>query len=399
LRIEKVLKKYPNILTEDVTIDLAQRVSIARFGDGEWRCAVENGCTSQRADPALARELQNILLNPVKACLVCLPNVFLSPRRESWLRYADERYTQYCGGKTYGSAFISRPDNAPWIDRPDYWEKVRDLWRGRDVVLVIGDRKSITTEMIDREAASVVEVHGPSKHAYASIDELMGDIHLASAERTDVLHVLCLGATATVIAYRLALEGYHALDLGHIGMFMKHAGAYRYTADDLSTFPYRLQLAALHRKRSWGADGAKHVEAVQDLVAQFEPASILDYGCGEGKLAAALAPLRVTGYDPGMEEYSKLPKPADLVICTDVLEHVEPEKLNAVLDHLWRLTGTAAYFVISTKLANAVLPDGRNAHLTVQPADWWSTKLRRIGWHVAREAFTGKDLHVWLEKP
>jgi hypothetical protein len=42
-----------------------------------------------------------------------------------------------------------------------------------------------------------------------------------------------------------------------------------------------------------------------------------------------------------------------------------------VLDHIGRLAGKAAYLVISTRDANATLPDGRNAHLIVRPAPWW----------------------------
>jgi len=36
--------------------------------------------------------------------------------------------------------------------------------------------------------------------------------------------LLCLGPTATVLAWRLAKRGKWALDLGHIGMFMKRLG-------------------------------------------------------------------------------------------------------------------------------------------------------------------------------
>jgi hypothetical protein len=44
------------------------------------------------------------------------------------------------------------------------------------------------------------------------------------------------------------------------------------------------------------------------------------------------------------------------------------------------------------------LPDGRNAHLIVEPADWWLTELRRIGWSVEGAQATGKELRVWLRK-
>jgi hypothetical protein len=384
---------YPAILTEDATLELCSTQSIARFGDGEWRCAVGGGCTSQRPDKKLAQELQGILRKP-NGCTVALPNPFNGcPRRESWIRYTQPQYTQHLGAKTYGSAFITRPDNAPWIDRPDYWEKVRALWKDKDIVLVSGDKKSITTEMMGAEARSVREVHGPRQHAYAEIDRIEEDVG-----RPPGTVLICLGTAATVLAYRLAKKGVHALDLGHIGMFARHAGAYRYSQDDLTSTGYREQLNQLHKQRTWGADGAKHTKAVQEIIVEFSPATILDYGCGANRLAESLAPIRVSGYDPGIPDRAKMPKPCDLVVCTDVLEHVEPEKLDAVLDHLYRITGRVGYFVISTKPANAVLPNGRNAHLSIHPADWWRQKLIAQGWRVARTN-VAKDLSVVVLKP
>lgn len=398
--------KYPQIIDEETTLTLMlMGNSIARFGDGEWRCAIGGGCTSQRPDPKLARELQACLKYSGDRYMVGLPNPFDNrgaPREESWIKYTQPEFTNLLRKGPYHSSFITRPDNAPWIDTPDYWAKVRRLWDKVDVTLVVGaakdgngaEKKSITTEMIGDSAKSVRVVIGPRQHAYSEIDRIEKEI---GNDPGRVL--LCLGTTATVLAYRLAKRGIHALDVGHIGMFLRHAGAYRYGADDVATPAYREQLTRLHNERSWGADGAKHAEAVRAIVTAIEPQTILDYGCSENKLAEALKPIRVSGYDPGIPERAKMPKPCDLVICTDVLEHVEPDKIDNVLDHIYRLTGKAAYFVISTRSANAVLPDGRNAHLLVEPAAWWLEKLEKQSWLIQRHESTGKELRVWLSKP
>jgi hypothetical protein len=388
------VKGYPKIMSEEATLANCYENSIARFGDGEWRCAIGGGCTSQRPEPRLATELQAVLQNKQKNCLVGIPNAFDGcPREESWVRYAQPTFTRLLGAGQFWSSFITRPDNAPWIDTPQYWERVRGLWKGVDVVLVTGDKKSITTEMIGEEANSVREVIGPRQHAYTQLDRIEEEIGKPSGRV-----LICLGTAATVLAYRLAKKGVHALDLGHIGMFMRHAGAYQYGANDLTSPAYRGQLEGLRKARSWGADGAKHTDAVANLITLYEPKTILDYGCGENKLAESLAPIRVSGYDPGIPERAKMPKPCELVVCTDVLEHVEPEKLDAVLDHLLRLTGRVAYVVISTKPANATLPDGRNAHLSIHDADWWRGRLTAIGWRVASWQLTGKDVTGVLTK-
>lgn len=105
--------------------------------------------------------------------------------------------------------------------------------------------------------------------------------------------------------------------------------------------------------------------------------SVLDYGCGKGKLAVKLADLsiRVQEYDPAIEGKCAEPEPAELVVCTDVLEHIEPVHLNAVLRDLRRVTQKRLFAVISCRPAGETLADGRNAHLLVKPGAWWRTKL------------------------
>lgn len=391
--------KYPQILSEDSTLDaILAGNSIARFGDGEWRCAIEGGCTSQRANPRLAQELR-AALRPGKTpkYIVGIPNPFNGcPREESWVKYTEPKFARLLEDGPYYSSFITRPDNAPWIDTDDYWAKVAQLWQAKDVVLVAGDKKSLTSEMIAPQCNWFVEVNGPRQHAYEAIDLIEAEIinRIRQAPNPHARVLLCLGATATVLAYRLARKNIHAIDLGHIGMFMRHAGAYKRLPSELVSQGYKSQLEKLHAAKRWGADGAKHAREISALCDKTMPATILDYGCGENQLAEALKPRRVSGYDPGIPERSKLPKPCDLVACTDVLEHVEPAKLEAVLDHIFRLTARVAYLVISMRAANAILPDGRNAHLIVEGEEWWREKLAASAWRDLDISNRGKELRV-----
>ena len=57
----------------------------------------------------------------------------------------------------------------------------------------------------------------PYRDAYASIDRLMAEVLAYKNHRV----ILCVGPTATCMADRLAAEGRHAIDLGHIGMFWR----------------------------------------------------------------------------------------------------------------------------------------------------------------------------------
>lgn len=97
--------------------------------------------------------------------------------------------------------------------------------------------------------------------------------------------------------------------------------------------------------------------------------AVLDYGCGKGTLS------RVTGYDPAIVGKDGLPEPHPVVVCLDVLEHVEPELMVSVLDHLQALAQEVVFIVIATGPAQKVLPDGRNAHLIQESAGWWYGRL------------------------
>lgn len=391
------------ILSEFDTLEACATLSIARFGDGELRLATGGEAISQKADPKLAAELRAIL-ERYEGFAVGLPNIATTPNQDTWIRYFAPQFLKLYGQDCYASSFITRPDNAPWIDTPAYWEAVRGLWHGKNVALVVGDTKSLTPGML-ASAKSVRVIQGPRRDAYSKVDELEDQCMESGYD----LVLLCLGATATVLAARLARQGFHALDLGHIGMFMKHAGTYT-AKETLISAEYERQNRLLHADpKGFGGDGKKHAERVFEFATQLQARSIVDYGCGEGTLKPALKKLGFDGhiseYDPAMpgKGLEKL-KPGELVVCTDVLEHIEPDKLDAVLAHSFAVAGSAGFFTIATRPANKVLPDGRNAHLIQQTPDWWLAKMRGAGWQVVNEFRKMKDgncreVWVWVKKP
>jgi len=101
---------------------------------------------------------------------------------------------------------------------------------------------------------------------------------------------------------------------------------------------------------------------------------VFDYGCGKGTLNENLD-INIKEYDPAITGKEAPPQPADVVMCTDVLEHIEPECLNAVFKDLARVVKRHGFFTIATREARKVLPDGRNAHLIIQPPEWWLEQL------------------------
>jgi len=144
---------------------------------------------------------------------------------------------------------------------------------------------------------------------------------------------------------------------------------------ELITEEYRRLNEMMHEKRpDYGVFGRDHFDAISDLAARMKTKDILDYGCGKGTLAMHF-PFTIQQYDPAIPRHADLPEPADIVVCTDVLEHIEPQLIGNVLDHLKDLTKKILYTTVSTEPAKKTLDDGRNAHLIVESPQWWFSAL------------------------
>lgn len=160
----------------------------------------------------------------------------------------------------------------------------------------------------------------------------------------------------------------------------------------LITPEYRDLNLTLHRDRpDYGSHGHRHAEGIRNICLSWGITSLLDYGCGKGTLIEALRVPWARGYDPCMPGLDGEPQPADMVVCTDVLEHVEPDCVESVFDHLRSLSKRLLFVGIATRPAAKTLPDGRNTHLTVQPAAWWLWRLL-ARWEPLTIQSNGKEL-------
>ena len=138
---------------------------------------------------------------------------------------------------------------------------------------------------------------------------------------------------------------------------------------------YRELQTQKHAAGSFGTSGQMYAETVNQLAKSLNTTDILDYGCGKRTLESALGYF-IRNYDPAIQELADPPTyPADMVVCTDVLEHIEPEYLDAVLDDLKRLTRKVGFFSVATGPAKKTLADGRNAHLIQEGPVWWLPKI------------------------
>ena len=163
-------------------------------------------------DGRVAGFLQQILRHSGD-CLVGIPNIHsATPKAAFW--QTQLRFARYLVDRTYVSSFITRPDSAPWINTEAYWTRLQSLWVGQAVTLVRGSAKSLTAADLVG-ACAVTEILAPTQHAWANYAELLERIGRPARV------LLCVGPTASVLAVDLCYRGSHAIDLGHVGMFLR----------------------------------------------------------------------------------------------------------------------------------------------------------------------------------
>lgn len=150
---------------------------------------------------------------------------------------------------------------------------------------------------------------------------------------------------------------------------------------ELISSDYAALNTELHKDKLYGNSGWKYANDIIQLSQDNGYKTVLDYGCGKGTFSEALrqkgSDLIVYEYDPAISDKNAEPPAADIVLCSDVLEHVEPEALDSVIAHIATKAEKAAFLYIATRAAKKTLPDGRNAHLTIQSGDWWTEALSK----------------------
>ncbi|MCL6285938.1 class I SAM-dependent methyltransferase [Ruegeria sp. 2012CJ41-6] len=141
------------------------------------------------------------------------------------------------------------------------------------------------------------------------------------------------------------------------------------------------QYEMIHRnKPNYGRSSEDLLGPMMRVFSKFDGIqSILDYGCGRSHTVDWLAKLldaEAHRYDPAIPQFSVLPvTECDAVICTDVLEHIPKEDMQNVISEIASVSHLV-YFNICTRPAATMLPNGENAHCTVETDNWWFSFLQ-----------------------
>ena len=125
-----------------------------------------------------------------------------------------------------------------------------------------------------------------------------------------------------------------------------------------------------------------HFQSIHNLIKEKNCKTALDYGCGGASsyiddrihLKWGLEDMGL--YDPAVSQFGALPGTEyDLVICTDVLEHVPEEEIPDTLSQIFGLSKLCSFINIAMYPASTTLSNGENAHCTLKSIDWWRSKM------------------------
>lgn len=215
-----MIPNYPERIVDEWGTMLAviHGMSIARYGDGEFNLVRGGNCVSQRKVPGIQTELQSILKSKDPNLLVAIPRLDArSPKNVNWMKCCSHYGSYLSPTKQYYSAFITRPDSAPWIATDEYYGMIESLWADQNITMVYGSQRSLSVDFPPMKSAkSITVVEADYAHTYPKIDAIERQVRHAGNKRV----LLMCGPSATCLAARLAGD-FHAIDLGHIGMWWR----------------------------------------------------------------------------------------------------------------------------------------------------------------------------------
>jgi len=146
--------------------------------------------------------------------------------------------------------------------------------------------------------------------------------------------------------------------------------------------------------RAMAADGGnffglsvlQHQKRIGQFIKDTNSKTLLDFGCGRGDAYRSphkvyhqwgLSRKDVTLYDPAFNRDNALPTGKfDMVICSDVLEHVPEDEVDAFVARLFSYAKRGVWASVCCRPAKKTFPDGTNLHVTVRPFEWWDEKFR-----------------------
>lgn len=256
---------------ETVRHIITNRVSVSRYGDGEFS-VMAGGCNGfQKDNPKLASKLKEVISIPIDNHIVCIPSFLKSQKglkkdskyfilgllASSGTKLVEPFISKH---RLYYDSYFTRfyMPYAYHEDLDSFLELLKQIWDKKDLLIVEGrySRLGVNNDLFDN-ATSIQRILCPEKNAFDKYETILAETK-QNAEGKLVL--IALGMTATVLAYDLAKVGVQAIDIGHVdveymwykikatqkcpipGRYVNEAGGYQEELDESLLAEYKQQI-------------------------------------------------------------------------------------------------------------------------------------------------------------
>jgi glycosyltransferase family protein len=226
--LRKSQKQIPQIASIEETIQKIVRegCSVSRFGDGEILLTNNKAIGFQKADSKLGERLKEVLQSNADGHIVCLSDTFTDiyrynrKARRFWRThffiYGHIWDNLLIPNKQYYNTFVTRPymDFAQKTQCGKWFHDMQAIWQDRNIIFIEGEKSRLGVgNDLFHNAKSIKRILCPPTSAFDKYDSIVNE---AIKQNKDVLFLIALGPTATVLAYDLHKKGYQAIDIGHV---------------------------------------------------------------------------------------------------------------------------------------------------------------------------------------
>lgn len=226
--LRKSQKQIPQIASIEETIQkiVKEGCSVSRFGDGEILLTNNKAIGFQKADSKLGERLKEVLQSNADGHIVCLSDTFTDiyrynrKARRFWRThffiYGHIWDNLLIPNKQYYNTFVTRPymDFAQKTQCGKWFHDMQAIWQNRNIIFIEGEKSRLGVgNDLFHNAKSIKRILCPPTSAFDKYDSIINE---AVKQRKDVLFLIALGPTATVLAYDLHKKGYQAIDIGHV---------------------------------------------------------------------------------------------------------------------------------------------------------------------------------------
>lgn len=220
--------KRPKVITAKETVKAIKkkRLSIVRYGDGEFTLIDGHNRGFQPYSEELAKRLREILNSRDEKIAIAIPNIYryselrkmIDKSRYFWLKFLvnNECIMEINCSNTFYDSLVTRPylsyrnkENIRYII-----ESFKQIWSHMEIIMVEGKGNyyGIYSNLF-KGVKSIQRVICPRVDAFSIYEELL---HALCEYENSKLILISLGHTATVLAYDLAKLGYWAIDIGQL---------------------------------------------------------------------------------------------------------------------------------------------------------------------------------------